>query len=381
MKRVLMLASVASMIDQFNMSNISILLDMGYEVHVACNFEKGNTCSDKRIQELQEKLRQLNISYHQINFARNIIKINQNIKAYHQVLNLLTMYKYDFIHCHSPIGGLCGRIAAHLTKTKVIYTAHGFHFFKGAPIKNWLLYYPVERWLSRYTDVLITINKEDYNRAKRKFRTKQVEYMPGVGIDIEKINNVNIDKETKRKELNVASEAFVVLSVGELNKNKNHEVIIKALAEIKNPNIYYIICGQGKLESYLKELIGSFKLENQVKLLGFRNDIAEICKASDVFAFPSRREGLGLAALEAMASGLPIITSNMHGIVDYSINELTGFNCNPSDIDGFIRAIERMINDSEMRIKMGWYNIGAVKTYDLKDVKKTMGKIYNDING
>ena len=167
MKRVLMLASVASMIDQFNMSNIALLQKMGYHVDVACNFKEGNTCSEARVQELKKKLKDMEVRCYQVDFARNITHMAQNLKAYRQVVDLMKTNHYTFCHCHSPIGGVVARIAGHMTKTKIIYTAHGFHFYKGAPVKNWLLYYPVEWLLSWRTDALITFNHEDYERAAK----------------------------------------------------------------------------------------------------------------------------------------------------------------------------------------------------------------------
>lgn len=170
MKRVLMLASVASMIDQFNMPNIALLQKLGYEVDVACNFIEGNTCSDARVAELKQKLQDMHVRCYQIDFARNIKHMGQNMRALRQVEGLMKQNGYAFCHCHSPIGGVVARIAGHRTRTKVIYTAHGFHFYQGAPVMNWLVYYPVEKMLSRWTDVLITINHEDYKLAKRNLR-------------------------------------------------------------------------------------------------------------------------------------------------------------------------------------------------------------------
>jgi len=289
---------------------------------------------------------------------------------------LLTDNEYDFIHCHSPIGGVIARLAAHKKKTPVVYTAHGFHFYKGAPLKNWLVYYPIERYLSRFTDVLITINKEDYSRAKKYFRAGRIEYIPGVGLDIGKFRDVVIDRAAKRKEIGVPEDAFVLVSVGELNRNKNHEVIVKALAKLKNKRIYYVICGSGPLEKYLKNLITELCLGRHVKLLGYRADIPDILKAADVFAFPSKREGLGLAALEAMASGLPIITSNVHGIVDYSISGITGFTCKPTDIQGFANAIDVLLKDESLRFRMGAHNQEVVQRFELKKALLLMKKIY-----
>ena len=181
-----MLASVASMIDQFNMPNIALLQKLGYQVDVACNFIEGNTCSNARVAELKQKLQDMHVRCYQIDFARNIKHMGQNMKALWQVEGLMKQNTYAFCHCHSPIGGVVARIAGHRTRTKVIYTAHGFHFYQGAPVMNWLVYYPVEKMLSRWTDVLITINHEDYKLAKKKFKMKKLTYVPGIGIDTQR---------------------------------------------------------------------------------------------------------------------------------------------------------------------------------------------------
>ena len=376
MKRILMLASVASMIDQFNIANIKLLKDMGNEVHVACNLENGNTCSDEKISELKALLEKLEVRYFQIDFARNVTKVTENFKAYKQVLHLLKSNNYYFIHCHSPIGGFCGRIAAHKTNTKVIYTAHGFHFFKGAPIINWLLYYPVERWLARYTDVLITINKEDYNRANKSFKAKRVVYIPGIGIDTKKFGKVVVDVSKKRKELGVPEDAFLLLSVGELNKNKNHETVIKAIAKLNDQNIYHVICGQGGLELYLKDLINELGLDKRVKLLGYRRDIAEISKVSDAFAFSSFREGLSVALMEAMASGLPIICSRIRGNTDLIEEDKGGFIVSSDDINGFACSIGKIRDNIELRNLMGKFNIEKIKEFDKEVVKSKMATYF-----
>jgi len=374
-EKVLILASVASMIDQFNIPNIKLLLDMGYEVHVACNFVEGNTCSKERINKLKNILSELNVQYYQVDFKRSI-KLFANIKAYKQVCDLMKNHKYKFVHCHSPIGGMCGRLAGKKTKTKVIYTAHGFHFFKGAPVRNWLIY-PIEKLLSRFTDILITINKEDYERARTKFKAKQVVYIPGVGIEVNKFKDVKVDRTAKLKELGIDDDSFVILSVGELTKRKNHEVIIKAIAMLKNPKIHYVICGQGPLQEYLKNLALRLNIGNQVHLLGYREDISEICKSCDLFAFPSLREGLGIAALEAMASGLPLVTSNVQGIVDYAVDGETGFVCNPKDIKGFSKCIERLITDNILLKSTSLRNIQAVNRFDIQNTLAIMQEVYD----
>ena len=241
MKRVLMLASVASMIDQFNMPNIVLLQKLGYEVDVACNFIEGNTCSDERVAELKQKLQDMHVRCYQIDFARNIKHLGQNMRALRQVEGLMKQNGYAFCHCHSPIGGVVARIAGHRTRTKVIYTAHGFHFYQGAPVMNWLVYYPVEKMLSRWTDVLITINHEDYKLAKKKFKMKKLTYVPGIGIDTQRECLSQKEKEEKRKKLGIPQDAFLITNAAEFTPNKNQKTVIEAIEQLHNPNIYFVM--------------------------------------------------------------------------------------------------------------------------------------------
>lgn len=376
MKKMLMLASVVSMIDQFNMPNIEILIKQGYEVHVAANFEYGSTSSKERVEEFKKELEGMGITYFQVDFSRNITDIKSNIKAYKQIKDMMIKYKYEFIHCHSPIGGVCGRLAAHKTKTTVIYTAHGFHFFKGSPIKNWVIFYPVEWFLSYYTDVLITINKEDYERALKNFHSKKTFYIPGIGLDTKKFRSAVVNKEAKRKEIGIPSNAIMLFSVGELVARKNHEVVIRAMIKAENKNLYLVICGRGDLMQYLKDLSKELGVANRVLLLGFRTDIVEICRSADIYVFPSKREGLGIAALEGMATGLPLISSYINGIKDYTKDGETGFCLEPNDLDGFSRAMDRLANDENLRNKIGNHNLEVVKGFDIEIVNKIMYKIY-----
>ncbi|MBU5485769.1 glycosyltransferase family 4 protein [Clostridium sp. MSJ-11] len=376
-KKALVVTTVASTIDQFCMSDISIL-NKSYSVQVAANFTIGNNTSNERIKEFKKELKEKNIIINEINFNRNPFS-KDNLLAYKEIKKLINDNSFDLIHCHTPVAAMLVRLAAKKARrkgTKVIYTAHGFHFLKGAPIKNWMLFYPIERWLSRYTDVLITINKEDYNRVKKSFKVGRVEYIPGVGIDIKKFSEVVIDKEAKRKELGVPENAFLVLSVGELNKNKNHETVVKTIAKLNNPNVYYVICGQGVLDGYLKNLIKGLGLEKQVKLLGYRRDIAEISKAADVFVFPSFREGLSVALMEAMALGLPIICSKIRGNVDLIEDGKGGYLVEADDVQGFVKYIDKLISDNQLRSELAINNFKQIENYSIDNVISDMEKIY-----
>lgn len=381
MNKALIITSVASMVDQFFLPSMYLLQDIGYDVHVACNFEKGNTCSDERVEELKQTLNIHNITFYQVDFERNVFKFSQNSRAYNQLRRIIKTNDFHLIHCHSPIGGLLGRLAARKLRkkgTRVFYTAHGFHFFRGAPLKNWLLYYPVEKFFSRFTDVLITINQEDYALAKKKMKAKRIEYIPGVGIDILKFQNIEIDRREKRQEIGVPEDAFLLLSVGELNDNKNYQIIIRALAKLKNPKVHYAIAGVGDKRAWLLELAKMLEVSEQIHLLGYRNDIPQLNFISDAFCFPSYREGQGLGAIEAMACGLPLITSNVHGINDYSVDGVTGYKSSPSDVDGFSNAIDKLVLDCSIRKKMGQENMKRAKQYSVNCIGVLMKKLYEN---
>lgn len=353
----------------FFTSHINMLLDEGHTVDMACNLKR----------PVDPNLLDRGCNVYNIGFLRSPLKV-QNYFAYQNLKKLIKQNNYDVIHTHTPVASVCARLACKNTeKSKVIYTAHGFHFYKGAPIKNWLLYYPIEYWLSNYTDLLITINKEDYNRAKKSFKANDTVYVPGVGLDTKKFSKTKISKSEKRREMGLPLDSFVVLSVGELNKNKNHEVIIKAIAKLKNPNVYYIICGQGALKEYLRGLAKEFGVEDKVRLLGFRNDVVDIYKASDIFAFPSLREGLPVSLMEAMAAGLPIICSRVRGNTDLIENGKGGYLVQPNDANEFKSKMIKLIDNSELRKDMISYNLAKVKKYDTKAILEKMNILYSNI--
>ncbi|MFC0272287.1 glycosyltransferase family 4 protein [Metabacillus herbersteinensis] len=367
MKKVLFVATVVKMhIEVFHISYLKWFKDNGYEVHVCAknDYEKKENCDIPYCDR-----------YFDLPFERSPLNF-KNISVYKQLQNIIESNDYEIIHCHTPMGGALTRLAAIKARRKgmkIIYTAHGFHFFKGAPIKNWLIFYPVERWLSRYTDILITINKEDYDMASR-FNAKKMAYVPGVGIDVKKFEKGNVDREKKRNEIGIRNEAVALLSVGELSKRKNHEVVIRALARINNPNIIYFICGQGDLDGYLQKI--SKELNVDVRFLGFRKDIFEICAATDIFVFPSYQEGLPVALMEAMSAGLAVVCSRIRGNTDLIENGAGGYLVDPGDIDGFKEKIETLVNNKQMCIDMGDHNIKVVKEYDKEVVNKKMENIY-----
>lgn len=377
-----MLASVASMIDQFNMPNIALLQKLGYQVDVACNFIEGNTCSDERVAELKQKLQDMHVRCYQIDFARNIKHMGQNMRALRQIEGLMKQNGYAFCHCHSPIGGVVARIAGHRTKTKVIYTAHGFHFYQGAPVMNWLVYYPVEKMLSRWTDVLITINHEDYKLAKKKFKMKKLTYVPGIGIDTQRESLSQKEKEEKRKELGIPQDAFLITNAAEFTPNKNQKTVIEAIEQLHNPNIYFVMCGIGEKKAELEQYVKEHGLEEHIRFVGFRNDLHEILQTSDCFVLSSFREGLSVALMEAMAEGLPVVCGRIRGNVDLVKNGFGGLLLAPEDIkayeNAFIKLYEMRQRKPGMFEQMGITNQKNIKMFGRNAVEQVMENVYLD---
>lgn len=375
MKKALITASVFGFIGSFEKSNINILLEQGYEVHVASNMSK-----DLKAFGDIGQLDGIDVTKHQISYSRSPLSL-QTIKSYKAIKKLIMKENFDLIHCHTPVAAMLTRFAAKKVRkkgTKVIYTAHGFHFFKGAPILNWLIYFPVEYICSFFTDVLITINQEDYQLAQKVMKTKLIEYVPGVGINIDKFKNIEIDKAKKRKEIGVPENSLLLLSVGELNHNKNHQIIIESLANIKDSTVHYCIAGQGELEEYLKNKAKSLGIENQVHLIGFRRDIAEIYQVADIFCFPSHREGLSVALMEAMAVGLPVICSDIRGNVDL-ITEDCGYRCNSKSVAEFSSKINKLIKSNEKKYYFSQNNMKRIRNFSIDSISDKMTSIYCEV--
>ena len=372
MKKVLFVATVVKThIMEFHIPYLRMFKEQGWETAVAArnDYENPTDCVIPYCD-----------TYYDIPFERNPLKPG-NMKAYKELKRVIDNGGYDIIHCHTPVGAMLTRFAAKQARkngTKVFYTAHGFHFYKGAPAINWFLYYPVEKWLSRYTDVLITINKEDYERAKT-FSAGKVYYVPGVGIDLKKFQSSGKLHKQKREwlcaEFGISKDAMILLSVGEVNKNKNHRVVIEALGKLKQDNIYYVICGRGPLQGEYKILVDQLNISKQVIFAGYRTDVADFYKAADVFVFPSFREGLPVSVMEAMASGLPVICSNIRGNTDLIENNVTGLIANNTP-EGVAKAISAMQSNENLRASLASAALQKIRQFDLRDVESQMSKIY-----
>lgn len=365
-KKVLVVATVDSHILNFQTPYLKLLRDKGFEVHV-CTGESGEIpyCDKK----------------HVISITRSPYKIG-NIKAVKQLRKIIEENNYEFVECHTPMGSVVTRLAARQARkhgTRVLYTAHGFHFYKGAPLLNWIIYYPIEKWLSKYTDTLITINKEDYEFAKNKFKAKKVELINGIGVSEEKFN-INISKEEKhkiREELGIKDNDFVMIYVARMDKNKNHIMIINAMEKLisMKQNIHLLIAGTDELNGYNQRIVEEKKIKN-VHFLGFRDDIEKLIKSSDIGISTSKREGLGLGLAEEIYSGIPVIALDNRGHREIIQNNVNGY-----IIQNEAELIEKIIKLTNKKTynKMIESSKNTVDKFLLSRTLETMNNIYASV--
>ncbi len=366
------------MVHLFNEENIALLIEQGYEVHVACNFIEGNTISDAAVQAARKSWEERGIVCHHIDFLRTPFSF-KSIDIYKRVKKLIRGIGFDLIHCHTPIVSIFARYAARKMRkkgqTRVIYTAHGFHFYTGAPLKNWLIFYTMEWICSFHTDVIITINEEDYKRSKKRFHAGRTEYIPGIGIDYLSIRDIRPDKKEYLAEFGVGDEP-VLISVGELSDRKNHIVMLKAVKDIDRP-FKYIIAGRGYNDTMLRDKIKEFGLEDKVIMAGFRSDVKELLACADIFCFPSIQEGLPVALMEAMASGLPAVASNIRGNTDL-IDKDGGVLCDAFDVDGFRKGVDMLLADADLRKSFGEHNLERIEEFSIDIVRHKLYRLYFD---
>ena len=370
MKKILFVATVTKKhIMRFHIPFLEMLQKSGWKTEVASknDYENKEDCIIPFCDE-----------YYDVPFERNPLKIS-NYKSYKILKKIINENDYDIIHCHTPVGAMVTRFASIKTRkkgTKVIYTAHGFHFYKGAPLINWLIYFPVEWICSFFTDVLVVINTEDWTFSKKHMHAKEIVYIPGTGIDLHKFSKGTTNTIGLRESLNIPKDSLILTSVGELNHNKNHSTVIKALSELNNNRVHYVIAGEGELRNELLQLSKDLNIEKNVHLLGFRKDISDILKMSDIFVLPSIREGLNVSLMEAMATGLPCAASKIRGNVDL-IDENGGVLFNPKDVFDVKETLSVLITKGESeRFELGKHNFNKIKKFSLDKVLEEFKNIY-----
>ncbi len=368
MKKVLFVATVTRHINAFHIPYLKWFKEQGYEVHVASNGEEKIEYCDKHFN---------------LPFERFPLKFN-NIKVYKELKKIIENNHYDIIHCHTPVGGVLARLAARNVRkkaTKVLYTAHGFHFYKGAPLLNWLIYYPIEKIMAHYTDCLITIVNEDYEFAKKHLKAKEIKHINGIGMNTKRFSK-EISKEQKDKlkeELNVKKEDIIFAYVAELNKNKNQIILIKMIQELKKKckNVKLLLVGDGNYLEKYKNIVEKRKLKDNIIFLGKRRDVPRILSITDIYVASSRREGLPLNIMEAMYMGILIVTTNNRGHRELIQNNKTGIILKQNTSKEMTKEIIKLLDYSQENKKMIIENSKQnIKKYLIENVQREMEKIY-----
>ena len=378
MRKVLVITALAGFIRSFLENDIRTLQEMGYEVDCAANPDHPGA------ENIHEYFQEIGTKFHEISFSSNAPVSKETFTAYRPVKKLLKENQYEMIHVHTPIAGAVVRMAAGKLRKKgckIVYTTHGFFFHKGSGKKSWMLYYNVEKFFSRRTDMMITINKEDYHAAKT-MKCGSVRYINGVGVDTKRILDAKIDRKAYREELGIKEEELMVVSIGELSVRKNHQIIIKALGKLDTSKYVYVICGNDMNASGTSASLKELAEENHVnlRLLGLRSDVPQICHCADIGAFPSTREGLGLAGIELMTAGVPLAASGVQGILDYMEDGKTGYLCEPYNVEQYAYALERL-SDKTVRESMKKNCVHKAMEFDKAISVSQTKEIYKELLG
>ena len=368
MKKVLYVTTVSRTINAFLIPHINMLLDNGYEVHCACSIDK----------PVDKELQRRGVKIFEVPFSRNPLGIG-NIKAFIKLEELQRINDYDIVHVHTPIAAIYGRLLKlNFPSLRIIYTAHGYHFLKGGSKLGWILYYPIEKIMAKFTDVTININKEDYEITKEKLKHKKCYLLNGVGLDLDKYKKLSSKEiQEKRKEFGIKDKDFVVLMIAEINKNKNHIQLINAMDILKDkyPNIKVLCIGDGTLKESLEKQIILRNLQNNIFMLGYRLDVNKLINISDIGILLSHREGLPRNIMEFMACGRKGIATDIRGCRDIVCNYNVGTLVKVGDYEETARAIEKyyILNNKSFEVSE------EIKKYDIETINSELLKIYEDV--
>ena len=346
-------------------------MDMGYDVILGVQRDKP-----------EELTCELPVKLYDAHTYRSITAFKDNKIAYDNLNKVIRENDVQVIHCNTPVGGMVGRLCGKKNKVeKVIYTAHGFHFYKGAPLFNRTVLKWAERLMAHWTDAILTMNQEDYEAAK-KFKLRKggkVYFIHGVGITLKDFEGLGHLRQQKREGLGLADTDVMLISMGDLVPRKNYATAIEAIALANNPCLHYMICGRGTQLEELQQLAKDLGVEKQIHFMGFRTDVKELLTAADIFLFTTLQEGMPRSMMEAMASGLPCVASKIRGNVDLVTDGENGYLCSPKDAQGFAQAIQTVATDPQLRETMRSNNLEKIKQYDVTVVEQEIRDIYADI--
>lgn len=371
MKKALIVSTVSRQFYLFEQGNIEVLRELGYEVHGAANFA-----------DRSERLKEVAIVEHQIDFERSPFSL-KNIKAYRQLKELMKTESFDLLHCHSPVGGVIARLVGRQQKgLKVLYTAHGFHFFKGASLLHKCLFFPIEWLLSFWTDALITINEEDFKLAQKRFHMKRLYKVDGIGLDFERFHSISKEEQVlKKKALGLEGFDHLLIYVGELSHRKNQAALIEMMPAVleRFPKTGLLLVGRGDLMSTYQDMIDTKGLSHAVKLLGFRNDVPSLMQVADIAVSSSKQEGLPVNLMEAMGVGLPLIVNNCRGNRDLVQDGVNGLLVTANATEEWQASVETLLANMDQRDCFGQKNLARANRYSKAQIKLAMAQIYGEV--
>lgn len=373
--KVLLVATVQSHICQFHKPLVKMLHGHGCEVHVAAR----NNLAEKNGLKLDFADQVFDVPFERSPFSK------RNLTAYKQLKQIIDAGNYDVVHTNTPVGGIVGRLAARKARKngcQVFYTAHGFHFFQGGPKKSWLIYYPIEKFMCRYTDELITITEEDFQLAQKKFPVS-VSHIHGIGANSSKYHPVSVDvRAALRSELGFAQDQKIIVCTGELNANKNQITAIHAMKQVvsKIPEAILLLAGNGATHDELQAAINAAGLQSNAVLLGYHTDLEKYVEVSDLILSCSKREGLPLNIIEGMLCKKPVIASINRGHKELIQNGRNGYIVNAADIDGFAAKMIELLQDNVLSNAFGEAGFAFAQAYTDHAVQLELEQIYNKRN-
>ena len=382
MKKILYVTNMTRPVNTFLIPHMNMLVEEKNVVHCACRIIGEH--------ELYREKLNKEILFHHVPFTRNPINF-ENIKAFKELVRLQKENEYDVIHVHTPIAATYTRLLKiPYPNLKIIYTAHGYHFYKGSSKISWLVFYNIEKFLSRYTDVLITINNEDYQVSK-KFKCKKLVKMNGVGIDFSEFKVLSNEEVFKiRKSIKLEKDDFVLIMVGEHNKNKNQIQLIKAIEELEKtyPKVKAVFIGDGELIEENKKYIKENNIKNCI-VLGFRKDVNNLINTSDIGVSLSYREGLPKNVMEMMAIGKRIIATDIRGNRDLVSNDVVGTLVKAGDFKETAKVIEKYYLEKKSleEVAVTSYEgekefsepVKKIKNYEISKVCKELKEVYENL--
>jgi glycosyltransferase EpsD len=368
-KRILIVATSDIHLQVFHLPYFAVLKTKGYELHAAVEVRGNGEVAG--IDQL------FNLPFKRTLFTAQLFT------AYRELKQIIDEGNYELIHCHTPIPAALTRLAARRTRnkgTKVMYTAHGFHFYKGAPFSYWATYYPAEKYLSQFTDAIVTINQEDYEIAKAKFSAGQTFYIPGIGVDTQRFKSIDaVDREQIKSALGLPKDSLVLFYAANFIYRKNHQFIIECLSDIKKeiPHLKVLFAGSGILLPAMQELVQKLGLEDTVHFLGFRKDVNELLAVTDISISASRQEGLGLALAEAMINKVPVVATVDRGHKELITNGVNGFLFPQGDKQAFKESVVKLFHDQALANEFSNRSAEHIKKFFIENSLAEMEKIYD----